>query len=295
VPLLNDLLLEAVASCEQLTENANEAEDQAEALTTQAGELTSKLGAEAAEVHQDIQGLIARLDAVEAERERAGERVAEETGALAQQADTMEQRVAAMLTHFKDRSGEFQARQVQWASQLEARLESSAAEMRQLSTDMDSLQEEAARQLGEVGTALDTFRTSVDTAHQGVADLKVEVIQALVGAETFAAEAAESHAQEIGTLVHQQTESLIGFANKMLSEHNETVLAVRRKYADEATQNVTDLAEAIESAFDGLKDPLPGYETAVKDQEDAISQRVDQALDRIGRIKTVLAKAGSLS
>lgn len=295
MPLLNDLLTEAIAGCQELTENAGEAEEQVEAVITQSGELASKLGAEGDEVHQDIQGLMARLDAVEGERDRSDAQVTAQTDAVAQQTDAMEARVATMLTHFKDRSDEFQARQVQWATQLEGRLESSAAEMRELATDMESLQEEAARQLEEMGTALDAFNAAIDTTQQGVTDAKVELIEALVGAETFAAEVAEAHAKEIATLLNQQTDHLINFANKMLSEHNETVLAVRRKYADEATQSVTDLAEAIESAFDGLKAPVPGYETTVKTQEAAITQRVDDALDRIGRIKTVLAKASSLT
>lgn len=293
-PVLNQLLEEAANRAAALAEQAQEAAGIVDDLLERAGSLDETLSDEAEEVHRGFQELQARFEAADHALQDHAQRARASLEALPARTSSVQGRVDALLAIVKGQLAELEAREDELSATLDRRSEAAQADLGQLSEQARTLQAATEARLDEATQELATLHSALAQARQEVQNGKADLLQALEALEDSAREQVERFVEGMGTTLTAHTGALFELEHRLKDAHNDAVVALRKKFAEEVVSRLpaaaASLKESLESlgAFCGEEERtvveectrvLDGFERAVQSAQR--SQAALQAADRL--------------
>lgn len=292
--LLNDLLIEAVDRCQQLTDDASDASAAADDLTEQAESLGERVTAAASKSHQDYQEFGEALKQAATELDRAGQemqarldaadaKVEEAEGDADHLVEIVEKGAEELATH-RDETLEALAQE---GEELETKLG-------ELQQRIGSLQETATQGAEQATEALEELLTTAHGVCQELPQAWDQVEQSMEDLETEIDVQTQAAAAAFEESLAQQLSSFQAVGEKLVEEHNQLVEAFVARYTEQA------FAE-LETAVGPLKDAMSALESVCQEGQEALVSRFGEITEKLttisgllDRIRPALELAGQL-
>jgi chromosome segregation ATPase len=293
-PVLNQLVEEATNRAFALADEAQEASGIVDELLERAGSLGETLTEEAEEMHHGFQELHARLEAADDELEDRVMRARASLEALPARTASVQGRVDELLATVKGQLAELEAREDELSATLDRLSEAARADLEQLAEQTRKLQAAAEVHLEEATRELEILHAGVAQAREDIQTGKGELLEAMDALENTAREQVQRFVEGMGTTLTAHTTALFELEHRLKDAHNDAVVALRKKFAEEVVSRLpaaaASLKESLETlgAFCGEEEltlidecsrALDGFERAI--QSARRSQGLLQAADRL--------------
>jgi ABC-type transporter Mla subunit MlaD len=292
--LMNELLEEAVAQCTALSQQTNEAAEAIGSLIDRADHLGERLTSEADQAHRLCQDLAAHLTEAEHGLEGAGRNAGSHLAELGTRAGEVRDRVGQLLGVVHKDLDDLEAHRAHLLGDLDPQVDAAGSEFEQLAHRIADLEAATNQHLQAAGQAIHGFHDAVAAARGEIDQRKEHFHHALQDLETAVAEQIHTLTDGIHALLTDQATHLIEMANRMLTEHNQTVVALRKKFAEEAKEHIAAAAAPLSSAIETLGELAANRETSLKEKSQEVLDRVRQAVQIMEEIKPALESAARL-
>lgn len=283
----NELMSEAIAESEDLAAAAGDASAVLERLKQRAESLSQVLSREGEESHTHFQDLASRLEASEDELEQRGADTRTTLEGVAARADEVKDRAAEARGTIAEALGDLGQRRQGVSSELQGELAQVEESLQSLGRQVEAAAGELEERLQALSAREDRLREAVDEARQELEEKAAAWTGGLEDLERVGIERAQAYVAGMSALVHSQTALLVDFCNRMITEHNEAVVALRRQFAEQATARIAEAAEPLRAALEALS-------TLCEQEDDVITQRAGLAVEQVAEVSALVAKVAQL-
>jgi chromosome segregation ATPase len=293
-PLLNQLIEDAAGRCEEVADEAADVSAAAEALARHLGALQERVSSEASEAHRQFQELGERIEEAEAQLEEGGAAAAAALGEVAQKADEAEEQAGALRERLKAALGDLDALTARLHGVLEGRTEATGGEVQALGDQIAQAQTRVQEALGAASEAIGSLKQAVAEAQQDLDQAGQRVVEALAQIEEGARAKTAAYTDAVSSASEAMEDALVGVTNRMLQSHNQAVVALRKKFAEEAAERVESSLEPLRSALGLLAELCGGEEEALFEASQHIVDAALEAGTLMEAVGPVLAAAAAL-
>jgi chromosome segregation ATPase len=293
-PVLNQLLELAANRAAVLAEQAQAAAGIVSELVEKADSLAETLTEEAEDVHRAFQELHARLEAADDELEHRAQGARAGLEALPARTSSVRGRVEELLAAVKDQLAELHAREAELSATLDGRSEAAQADFGQLAEQTRTLQAAADAHLGEAAQELEALHSAVAQAREDVQNGKDELLDAMDALENVAREQVQRFVEGMGTTLTAHTTALFDLEHRLKDAHNDAVVALRKKFAEEVVSRLPAAAASLKESLEGLGAFCGEEELALIDECARALDGFDLAIQSAQRSQALLQTADRL-
>jgi ABC-type transporter Mla subunit MlaD len=292
--LMNELLEEAVAQCTALSQETAEAAESMGSLIDRADHLGERLSSEADQAHRLCQDLAARLTEAEHELEGAGRNAGSHLAELGTRAGEVRDRVGQLPGAVHKDLDDLEAHRAHLLGDLDSQVDAAGSEFEQLAHRIAELEAATDQHLQAADQVIHGFQDAVAVARGEIEQRKEHFHHALQDLEITVAEQVRTLTDGIHALLTDQATHLIEMANRMLTEHNQTMQAMKEKFAEGAKEHIATAAAPLSSAIESLGELAANRDTALKERSQEVLDRVHQVVQILDEIKPALESATRL-
>ena len=293
--LMNELLKEAADRATELTKELGEAGAAIEELTEGVQSLSQKVTEEGEDAHRAAEEMASRLTEAEQQLETSTAEAEGALDALAEKARAAQAQVTELLEQVRRSVDELENQKEAAETALETHAEQSTSDFRQLADTVAQVQGDAGERLQSAAAAVADFRAAVDAARAEFDQGKQRFVEAAEDLESVAVARTHEYADAVGAALMTAGQGLLDMGNAVLTAHNEAVVALRRKYAEEAREKLAAALEPLKETIAEVIRLCGDQETELEKRCEGILETVPQAMQLVDRIKPVLAQADRLS
>ena len=283
----NELMNEAIAECDDLAAAAEDASEALENLRERADALAETLGREGGEAHEQLQDLAARLEAAEDDLEKRGGEIGTALEGLATRSEEVQERTVQARDAVGEALGELAQRRDAVATGLQGELTQTQEALQSLGRQIETASDALDDRLRALTTREAQFGEAVDEAVREVEEKTAAWTGGLEDLERTGNDRAKTYVEGMAALIHSQTSLLIDFCNRMITEHNEAVVALRQQFAQRAAERVAEAAGPLRVALEALAE-------LCEQQDDAVAERAKIAIDQVGEVGDLAQKVEPL-
>jgi gas vesicle protein len=292
---MNQLLEEAAQGCNQLVQDAADTEAAARAVEEQAHKVAETVEPEGEESHREFQELGTKLEEAEARLGSLGDAAKERLDALATRSAEAQRLVGEVLGRIRTGLGALKARKDEMASTVESRAGDIEGQLAAVAEAVETLEEETSTRLEAAGAKVDELKTALDTL-QGEFEEKTEALTRATGElTTLALEKTQEYGEAVEALLTTQHDELSELAEKFVDAHNEAVMAVGRKFAEEAVARLDAGLAPVKAAMENLAELCESEDGELGTKCGAIQARADELISLLERVEPLFAAAGRLA
>lgn len=246
---LNQLLEEGVTRSQELTDAADEALKDIDQVAETASELTQRLEDESRDAGQRMRDLAARLEQAEDTLEAARSRAEHGLEGVTTGASDLKAAAADLLARVRASVGEAVGKAEQVDAALGADMTSAGQDFQETARKTQDAQERVEQELEQIGQALTALQTAVAQAASEFGAKREAWSQALDALSSHADAQADAWTDALDSLLERQGAAMVELTNGMVDLHNDAMEEARRRFVDQAPQ---DLAEALQPVEDAL-------------------------------------------
>jgi chromosome segregation ATPase len=294
-PLLNQLLQEATDRCFELKDHATAAAEAVDGLRQKAVSARETLTEEGEEAQRALEEVVRVVEAAQGRLETASGNAQTNFEALAARAAEARDGVGQLLAQVKTSVTELEAREDDVSARLETAQSGVEQDYQALSQRVHELQAVADARLTEAASSITRFREAVDVARQEFGDAQTRFLQSVDQLEAAAWEETQACVTGVQTTLREAAESLVGMGNQILDAHNQAVVALRKKVAEEAVQKVVESLDPVSQAMAALGEDARTQDQAVADACGRIGVKAEAVVQALrSALMPVLAQSGRL-
>ena len=294
-PLLNQLLQEATDRCFELKDHATAAAEAVDGLRQKAVSARETLTEEGEEAQRALEEVVRVVEAAQGRLETASGNAQTNFEALAARAAEARDGVGQLLAQVKTSVTELEAREDDVSARLETAQSGVEQDYQALSQRVHELQAVADARLTEAASSITRFREAVDVARQEFGDAQTRFLQSVDQLEAAAWEETQACVAGVQTTLREAAESLVGMGNQILDAHNQAVVALRKKVAEEAVQKVVESLDPVSQAMAALGEDARTQDQAVADACGRIGVKAEAVVQALrSALMPVLAQSGRL-
>jgi hypothetical protein len=293
--LMNQLLQEAANRAVALAEQAQEAAGGVDDLLERAGSLAETLGEQGEQVHQRFQELHAKLEAADDELEERAMRARNGLEALPAQTVAVQGRVDGLLAAIKGQLSDLKAREDELSVTLDHQSEAAQADLEQLAGQTRTLQAATEARLQEATQELENLQSAIAQAREDIQTGHDELLDAMDALEGFAREQVQRYVEGMGTTLTAHTTALFELEQRLKDAHNDAVVALRKKFAEEVVSRLPAAAALLKEALESLGALCGEQELALIDECTQALERLELATRSAERSQALLQAADRLS
>jgi ABC-type transporter Mla subunit MlaD len=292
--LMNELLEEAVAQCTALSQQTADAAEAMGSLIDRADHLGERLTSEADQAHRLCQELTSRLTEAEQALEGASGNAASHLAELGTRAAEVRERVGHLLGEVHRDLEDLEGHRTHLLGDLDQQADAAGSEFEELGHRIEELEAATDQHLQTATQAIHGFQEAVANARHEIDQRKEHFQHALQDLETAVREQVHTLTDAIHAVLADQGTHLIEMANRMLTEHNQTVVVLRRKFAEEAKEHIAAAAAPLSSAIESLGELAANRETSLREKSQEVLDKVRQAVQIMDEIRPALESANRL-
>jgi len=292
--LLNQLVEDAVSRCGEIADEAGEAASVVDQLGRHLEALKQRLTQEAAGTHRQFQELATRLEQLEGELESRREQAQAGLDALTESAEQARGAASEVLEKVRDGLDGLQSVREQLQATLDGRAQSTQEELNALGERIERTQSALQERLQAASAAIAGLREAVTGAGEELAGSKERMAAAMDSLQSDAKQEVEAYGAAVQEATSSMLQGLQDTANRMLRSHNQAVVALRKKFAEEAVERFEDAVEPLKATLVSLAELCAGEETALLDRSKEIMARAQQATALMEQVAPVLEHAAQL-
>jgi chromosome segregation ATPase len=278
-PLLNQLLEEAAGKCLELRDQASTATHSLDDLHKRAVSARESLSDEGEETHHAIEEIVQKVEAAQGRLETANGNAQTSFEALAARAGEVRTQVDQLLAQVKASVSALEAREDELSARLDTAQDGAEHEFEALSQRVHDLQGQADARLQEASSAITLFRESVETARQDFGAAQTRFLQAADQLEAAAWAETQAYTASVQTFLHDAATTCVEMGNRIVDAHNEAVVALRKKVAEEAVQKVVESIEPVNQALSVLADGARAHDQGVRDALARLGAKAEAIVD----------------
>ena len=292
--LLHELLEDAIARAGAFSGHAGEAIESVTALLDRFASLDKVLAFRGEEAHGRIQDLARRLQAAEDGIEASAHEAASRLDALEAPAADVRGRVAELVATIRSETSGLEALEAEVLDRVDGGIRSADEGFGALFDRLQGLHRKAQERSGDALSSIARFRHEVALAGSEFEADTGQLLAAMADLTGSVRTEARAYADHVAALLVSQTGLLVDMGNRMLTQHNETVVPLRRTLTEEAPAQLAAALQPVQEAVTALIDACRGHESALEGQAVEILQRVDDAVGIVARLTPLLQAAERL-
>ena len=292
---LNQLLEEAANRAAALAEQADEAAGRVDELLDKAESLGETLTDESADAHRGFQDLQARLDAAADALEERAQRARTSLDALPARTTSAQGRVAALLAAVKGQLAALKAKEDEFSATLDGRSEAAEADLHRLAEQGRQLQAAAEVQMDEATRELETLHAAVAQAREDIRKGRGELLAAMDALEDSAREQVQRFVEGMGTALTAHTKALFDLEHQLKDAHNDAVVALRKKFAEEVVSRLPAAAGSLKESLESLAGFCGEGDQALADECSQVLEAYERAIQSAQRSQGILQSVDRLA
>jgi hypothetical protein len=295
MPLLNELLEQAIAECVRLTDEAQEAEEAVGQVVDRADSLVSGVVTDGERTSQGLEILAETLvDAHEDLQTAIDEPVKAALQQILDRAQVVQTRAGQLEEKVAQDVADLAAETHRIDTDLQERVVSTSNHFQGVGEAMAEIEALALEHIQTTRTAIGALEDAVEQGRDALGQARDELMRELDAAEAAARSQATAYTGGIQTLLSRQTHALIGLANAMISAHNDAVVDCRQQFAETIPSVLRQAAADVTLAMEALHTLCEDRTPPLRSRALTITKVVSDALDALDRIRAAAAAAGGL-
>jgi dsDNA-specific endonuclease/ATPase MutS2 len=200
-----------------------------------------------------------------------------------------------LLDRIKKSLAELESRREEVASTLTSQMTSAEEDFEELARKTQEVQADAEEGLQKAAQVIAAFRTAVDTARSEFAQKQQAWAAAADGLEAEANEHVQAWTGGLMDLLARQATAMVQAANAMVDHHNDAMDGLKRRFAEQAPQDVGTALEPVEAALGETGQAAEMLEQGITQQAGALgSWTADSALPGLEDLSAALLAAAAL-
>ena len=291
---MNQLLEDAATQCGALSDELDGAASAIDAMVRRATEVSEAVTRGAQQAQGRLRQLVSRLDATESTIESARAEAVSGLDRLADQAGTVRTDVGELLGHVREGLQQLEELQGQVAGDVGDKVQAVGTDYSDLGQRVQETQETISTQLGESARALEAFRDAIQLARTGVTAKRDLLQDELDDLETTAQEQTRAWVGGLQTVLADQTTAIIDMTNRMLERHNNTMEALKTKFAVEAAHQVAASIQPLQDSLERLGEAAAARGGEVSAKSEETLQRVRAALPVLEELRRAFEQSSRI-
>jgi uncharacterized phage infection (PIP) family protein YhgE len=294
MPLLNELVAEAIDRCRDLSRDADEAKEAVSTLSERAKALADRAATEEEEAHGRLQALTGKVSHHEAELERLVEAAASGLHAVEQKAAQAEATAAQLRQRVEKAS-----------SELEQRRTSTLAELEQAAERIESEQEQLAQGVQALGESVETRAQHALQEAKELRDATVELGEALHHAwqqvdagvsalEDALEEQVQGAADRLAESLALKNAAFVALGERLVAGHNKVVEEFLKDFVEDTFAELKAATEPLRASIEALEALCEGSQQALSSRFTEIGTELEGVAGALERIRPVADLAGLL-
>lgn len=292
--VIRELLEEAIGRAGAFATQAGAAIDALTALLDRYADLGAALSTAGDAAHARIQDLAGRLEAAEHAIEVSAHEASSRLDAVDGPASGVRDRVAGLMAEIRDEVSALNTLGADALDRADGRLRSADEAFQEVFERLQAVCT-AANDGGDRALAsIARFRHEVDLAAGELRSDASAVVAAMGALDGTVRSEAGAYMDQVSALVVSQTALLVEMGNRMLTQHNETVVPLRRTLTEEVPAELGAALEPLQGAVTALVKACHQHGTALRERADEILQRVSDVIALTELLKPSLETAERL-
>lgn len=291
---MNQLLEEATAGCDELTDEVTTTMEVVERLTQRAEKLTGTVEQEGDESHERFQDLDAKLESAAGELEKAGEEAKAGLDRLAGKAAEVQAEVTELLEKVKSGLAELESRRDTIGTELETSVGNANTAAQELAGRIESLQSRLSDHLETAGARITAFGTAVQQAHEEFEEKSEQLAEAVTELARLAVRQTHGYVEAVDAALQAQGEAIEQLADRLVEAHNEATGALGPKFTQEAVAALGESLDPLQAAMEALAELCEGEGQGLAQKSEAVREKAEQVLGLLERIAPVFPAAARL-
>lgn len=292
---LNELFEEGITRSRELTDAADEALAAIDDMATEAGELTQRVQDEGRQACQHMRELVSRLEQAEGDLESAGGQAEGALEGLAAKAEDLETEMGHLLERVRKSLDHLESRQQELDDSLDAQLASTEQGFQELARKTHEAQTQADQQLQAAAQVIAAFRGAVEGARAEFTQQQESWSDAVGTLQTAAHEHAAAWRDGLQGLLSRQARTIVEATNAMVGHHNKAMEGLRRRFVQQAPQDLATALEPLRAALEHLGEEAAERERRLSAEAQELEHSASQSLPILRPIESVLGRAAELA
>ncbi len=291
---LNELLEEAAGQCGALSDELDDTVSTIKELVERANDVWETVSKGGEEVHGQLQDLTEKLDAAEEAVENAAAQTGNELDGLGGKAAEVRTNVGELLQKVQGDLTELETLKNELQQTLVSDVQGVGTDVSDLTSKVQTVQQGIVRQLQEAGQKIDALRTTLDSARVELQEKQAGWTEAVNTLEETAREQTQEWVTGLQTLLAGQSHAMLNLANRMITNHNQTMENLKAKFATEVAQHVADAITPLRESLERLGALSASRSGDLSTRSEEVLQRVRAALPVLEELKTAFESSDRL-
>jgi len=291
---MNELLEEAAGRCSALSDELDDTVSGINELVERANDVWEAVSKGGEEVHGQLRDLAEKLDAAEEAVEGAAGQTGNDLDSVGSKAAEVRANVGELLQKVQGDLTELETLKNELQQTLADDGQGVATDVNDLTTKVQAVQQGIAKQLQEAGEKVDAFRTSIESARTELLAKQADWIETVDRLEEAAREQTQAWVSGLQTLLAGQSHAMLNLANRMITNHNQTMEKLKAKFATEVAQNIATAITPLRDSLERLGSLAASRSGDLSARSEEVLQRVRAALPVLEELKTVFESSDQL-
>jgi len=291
---MNELLEEAAGRCSALSDELDDAVSSIKELVERADDVWEAVSKGGDEVHSQLRDLTEKLDSAEGAVENAAGQAQNDLESVGTKAAEVRANVAEMLQKVESDLTELETLKGQLQETLASDGQGLGTDVNDLTAKVQTVREGIARQLQEAGQQIEAFHTALDSARTELVEKQTDWTEAVDRLEEAAREQTQEWITGLQTLLAGQSHAMLNLANRMITNHNQTMEKLKTKFAAEVAQEIAAAITPLRDSLERLGSLAASRSGDLTTRSDEVLQRVRAALPVLDELKTVFESSSRL-
>jgi uncharacterized protein YoxC len=294
MPEMNELLEEAIGRCTSLSDELNTTIEEIHDLLQNVDEVEAAAKRGADDIHQRMRDLVDRIDTAEETIETRGQDTSGHLEALVERAGAVRTNVGEALERVRAGLEQADALRVRLGQETSEHAQGLTTDVNDVTHAIDEVQADISTRLKDAGDAINEFHDAVATVRTDLDDKKTAWMDAANELETTAKEQTRTWVTGLETLLTGQSHAMLDMANRIITEHNDAMEALKAAFATEAAQNVADAVAPLHDSLTRLTELGAKNSETLGQRSEEVLQRVRAALPVLEQLKTAFETSNRL-
>ncbi len=291
---MNELLEEAAGRCSALSDELDDTVNGIKQLVERANDVWEAVSKGGEEVHGQLRDLAGKLDAAEEAVEGAAGQAVSDLDAVGSKAAEVRANVGELLQKVQADLTELETLKNELQQTLASDGQGVATDVSDLTSKVQTVQQGIAKQLQEAGQKIEAFRASLESARTELVEKQTTWTEAVDRLEEAARQQTQEWVTGLQTLLAGQSHAMLNLANRMITNHNQTMEKLKTKFATEVAQEIAAAITPLRDSLERLGSLGAARSGDVSTRSDEVLQRVRAALPVLEELKTVFETSSRL-
>lgn len=291
---MNELLEEAAGRCSALSDELDDTVNGIKQLVERANDVWEAVSKGGEEVHGQLRDLAGKLDAAEEAVEGAAGQAGSDLDSVGSKAAEVRANVGELLQKVQGDLTELETLKNELQQTLASDGQGVATDVSDLTSKVQTVQQGIAKQLQEAGQKIEAFRASLESARTELVEKQTTWTEAVDRLEEAARQQTQEWVTGLQTLLAGQSHAMLNLANRMITNHNQTMEKLKTKFATEVAQEIAAAITPLRDSLERLGSLAAARSGDVSTRSDEVLQRVRAALPVLEELKTVFETSSRL-